>query len=167
MDPLSLAASIAGVIQISGLLISSCYEYGCALSDAPTEQRQLLTEISTLSGLLLGLQFQVNEGSGDQKSNIGVMHDSIMECHIILKDLAAKLESAKLRDIQETKGGARTVVMKRKLGIVAKRALWPLKRKDVMELVNKLERQKATMTMALSTDNLCVEIHLPCQAILL
>ena len=156
MDPLSLTASIAGLVQISGFVISRCYDYGCAVSTAPTEQRELLAEITTLSGLLLGLQSRVNSTSSDisdRTSRIAGMHDVVRECQVILRGIADELDIRNVgEDVQEKQGGRESI--KRKLGIGLNRALWPLKRKETMELVAKLERQKATLTMALSTDTL-------------
>jgi len=148
MDPLSLAAGIAGLVQISGLVISCCYDYGCAVSSAPTEQRQLLTEITTLSGLLIGLQFRANADSSNTSDSTYVMAgmgDTVRECQVMLKEVADRLEGVSV-------GEGERMGTRRKFRMGVKRTVWPLKQKETMELVNRLERQKATLTMALSTD---------------
>ena len=156
MDPLSLATGIAGLIQISGLVISCCYDYGCAVSSAPTEQRQLLTEINTLSGLLIGLQFRVNaDSSNTSDSTYGMagIGDTVMECQVILKEVADRLEGVSVGvEVGESVGEGERMGARRKFRMGIKRAVWPLKKKETIELVDRLERQKATLTMALSTN---------------
>ena len=158
MDPLSLAASIAGLVQIAGLVISCCYDYGCAVSSAPTYQRQLLTEVTTLSGLLIGLQSRVNADSSDTSdSTYGMagMGDTVRECQAILREVANRLDGVSVGvEVGDSVGEGERMGTRRKFRIGFKRALWPLKQKETMELVERLERQKATLTMALSTDTM-------------
>lgn len=158
MDPLSLAASITGLVQIAGIVISRCYDYGCAVSSAPTDQRQLLTEVTTLSGLLIGLQSRVNADSLDTSSStygmVG-MGDTVRECQVILREVANRLDGASVGvEVVDGVGEGERMGTMRKLRIGLKRALWPLKQKETLELVERLERQKATLTMALSTDTM-------------
>lgn len=159
MDPFSLATGIAGLVQISGLVISRCYHYGCAVSSAPAERRQLLAEITTLSGLLIGLQCRVNADSssdtGDNNYGMTGMSDALSECQVILKELADRLDGIGVGgEVGEGVGKGERIGKRKKFGMGVKRALWLLKEKETMELVERLERHKATLTMALNSDTM-------------
>ncbi|KAF2218172.1 hypothetical protein BDZ85DRAFT_208628, partial [Elsinoe ampelina] len=44
-DPLSITASLIAVVQISGTIISFCYEYSQGIKDAPRDVKRILQEV--------------------------------------------------------------------------------------------------------------------------
>ena len=55
-DPLSLAASLAGLLSLTGAIVSNCYRYGCAVRDAPLEIQSLVNELTAVAGVLVGVR---------------------------------------------------------------------------------------------------------------
>ena len=51
MDPLSVTASIIAVIQISGTVISICYDYRNAVKDAAKEVARIIDEVKSLQDI--------------------------------------------------------------------------------------------------------------------
>ena len=51
-DPLSTAASIIAVIQISGTVLSACYRYAALLEDAPQDIQWVINEVGSLKVIL-------------------------------------------------------------------------------------------------------------------
>jgi hypothetical protein len=47
-DPFSVAASIIAVIQITGSLVSLCYDYRSGVNNAPKEMMQVTDEVFSL-----------------------------------------------------------------------------------------------------------------------
>ena len=47
-DPLSAAASIMAVTQISGAVLSACYRYTGAVHDAPADIHCVISEVGSL-----------------------------------------------------------------------------------------------------------------------
>ena len=52
MDPLSTAASIASVIQLSGTVLSACYRYAALLENAPQDIQWVINEVGSLKVIL-------------------------------------------------------------------------------------------------------------------
>ena len=52
MDPVSAAASIIAIIQISGSVISLCYQYISSVKDAHGDITKVLSEVASLKVIL-------------------------------------------------------------------------------------------------------------------
>ena len=52
MDPLSTAASIVSVIQLSGTVLSACYRYAALLENAPQDIQWVINEVGSLKVIL-------------------------------------------------------------------------------------------------------------------
>ena len=52
MDPLSTAASIVSVIQLSGTVLSACYRYAALLENAPQDVQWVINEVGSLKVIL-------------------------------------------------------------------------------------------------------------------
>src|SRR5690348_15276395 len=64
MDPLSVAASLIAVIQVSNLVLLCCYRLRSQLKDADGEISQIITEVEDLSATLNELN-EVLQSTGD------------------------------------------------------------------------------------------------------
>ncbi|KAK2846352.1 hypothetical protein FQN49_005808 [Arthroderma sp. PD_2] len=66
MDPLSIAASVAGLVTLSGVIISKGFKISDRFNNSKKELDALLSEVSNFSGLPVGIQshLQQDESSG-------------------------------------------------------------------------------------------------------
>jgi hypothetical protein len=139
MDGLSVVASLIAVAQISGSVVSLCYEYRNGLQTASKDMKRLVMEVKSLRDLLENLVGLVDQDQPTQKlleavekltQKDGVVND----CKTMLEDLEARL---------------RPVEGWRKVG---QRLVWPFKEQDVMKSVVSIERFKTTISLAISID---------------
>jgi hypothetical protein len=140
MDGLSALASLIAVAQVTGSIVSLCYEYRHGLQAASKDMNRLAKEVKSLRDLLedlIGLidQDQPAEILLESVEKLTQNNGSVDECKVMLEDLEAKLRP---RDGW------------RKLG---QRLIWPLKEQDVMKSVASIERFKATLSLAISMDH--------------
>ncbi|KAK5048507.1 hypothetical protein LTR84_005597 [Exophiala bonariae] len=134
-DPLSIATGVAGVIQLAGLVIGQCYRYGCGVSSAPDEARRLVAEVTSVSGVLVGVQGAVKHGDPS-----GYQFDGLLqELRSLLQKLSTKLQKDS-PDAGLSKG-RRTL----------NRLLWPLRKGETEELVSALERHKNSFSLGLNS----------------
>lgn len=56
MDPLSITASVAGLITLAGVIISKGFQISDRFINTDKELKSLLNEVSSFSGLLVGVQ---------------------------------------------------------------------------------------------------------------
>lgn len=134
-DPFSIATGVAGVIQLAGFVIGQCYRYGCGVSSAPDEARRLVSEVTSVSGVLVGVQGVVKHGNPS-----GYQFESLLqELQSLLQKLSTKLEK-EAPNSGESKG-------KRTL----RRLLWPLRKGETEDLVSALERHKNSLSLGLNS----------------
>jgi len=142
MDPLSIAGSIAGLVAIADIVFSRTYRYAKAVKGAANDIEKLSSEIRSLSGVLHGLSLVVNELEKETiEPNLRLHH--INSCRTTLTKIQRKLER---NDPATTKDG---------LVHAALRSLkWPFSSSETKELLAEIGRHKATIGIALSTDNM-------------
>ncbi|KAI9803377.1 MAG: hypothetical protein M1833_000895 [Piccolia ochrophora] len=139
-DPLSAVTGVAGVINLAGIVLGKCYAYGCAVANAPKEVQRLSEEVTTLSGILMGLQGLMTADTVTGTKWIA-LQASALACAKTLQEILDCLEIA----ASETK--------KNRLGAALSRLAWPLKQKETMVFVERLERQKLSLSVALNSSS--------------
>ncbi|KAL9625855.1 MAG: hypothetical protein Q9160_000175 [Pyrenula sp. 1 TL-2023] len=176
-DPLSISSGIAGLITLSASIVSTCYAYGCAVSDGPSEVQKLIDEIMGLSGVLSAVKALIDRTSNPQFIGPTVItsaglddaystypdllpppppytaHDSPRTDHF--KHLLDPLDGSQ-RVLSEVSGALRAAEIRhepRLAGRIFKRLVWPLKRERTLELVAGVERFKSLYVLALSGTN--------------
>lgn len=134
-DPLSVITGVAGIISLAGAVIGQCYRYGCGVSGAPEEAKRLVSEVTGLSGVLVGVQSLVKQSDlpGYQIAN------SLKECKIVLETLSSNLR--KYSPGSSSSSGKR----------VMNRLLWPLRKTEMEELISTLERHKNSLSLSLDS----------------
>src|SRR5438270_580643 len=104
MDPLSVAASVIAVIQISNAVLLCCYRLRSQIKDADGEISQIITEVEDLSATLNELN-EVLQSTGDSSNledlsineNGGTpgrmtpCQSSLASCEVVLKEISQKL----------------------------------------------------------------------------
>lgn len=134
MDELSAAASIIAVIQLAGQVTSVTYGYISGVKGASKVIGQLLAELGSLSSVLLLLQDYADRARESvalrQLNGTNGVGGPLRECAGDLNELYLKLNHTKLID----------------------KLKWPLREKDVMKQVERLERYKTLFNFALTAD---------------
>lgn len=147
MDPLSLAASIAGLISLTLTVTKTTTDYVSSFRHAPEESVQLAEELSALSGALDALSRFLTSKSADLKtfSSTSTLVSSTSSCRGNLEALQDTLE-----DFIEASGGRRWY----------KRLAWPLKKDDHVKAVSTIQRFTQIFHFSLSIDGWCVSSKL-------
>lgn len=139
-DPLSMCASIIALLQLSAAVATVTCDYLGKAKDAQKDITRIRGELSNLDTVLLTLQALLEDESGTAKSRLPTLellgrNNALGECKTILTKLIKRLEEP--------------VKTWRKL---QKQLMWPLKEKDVTEILDALDRHKATINFALNVD---------------
>ncbi|KAF8544656.1 NACHT and WD40 domain protein [Trichophaea hybrida] len=138
MDPLSGAASVIAVFQISKEVLTLCGKYVKDAKDAKDDIDRLCNEITALCDLLNRVNDLTN---GPDAAKFPALRDltmTISQCSSELTNLKTRLDP-----------GNRQRVMKR-FGLRALK--WPFKTEDINKCIASLERSKTTINLALSAD---------------
>jgi hypothetical protein len=141
-DPLSIAASIAGLAALAGKVCKTLIDYGKAVKDGRLDVSILMTELRVLSGMLtnLGLLAASLEASNSNHSFFGKFQ--LDQLKSMVEELDEKLTKA-----ESNFEASKTKSMIQKLK-------WPFSKDDMMKLVEVVRAQKATINLALSADTL-------------
>lgn len=139
-DPLSVSASIAGLVTLADIVFRRTYRYVKAVKKAPKEISALSTEIGALYGVLNNLQlvsFQLEHEKADPTTRT----HHIDSCRRTLE----RIESILDRDDSNSLRDDRLEDLKRRLR-------WPFKSSEVKDMIAEIERHKSTLGLALNVD---------------
>lgn len=143
-DPLSIAASIAGLLSLAGSIIPKGYALCSKIKRRAEDVRILMNEVTGLSGLLFGLQAHVtSEASGPNSPTLNGLlgnngtswKDVARDCRRLLSEIASLLD-----DISKEKP-ARLLIHK---DFITDRA---------GELVSRVERYKTFFILCFQVEN--------------
>lgn len=149
MDPLSLSCNVVAVLTVTSKLLTTGYSYGNAVKDFPESLRELVGELSTLSGILHALMavMELPENSSavaatrpDPSTIARAMTVPLEDCRKMLVNMVADLKV-----YQKSESRVKKVI---------KRLSWPLKESETKAWVEKIGRYKSTFTLGLSADEL-------------
>ncbi|KIX08660.1 uncharacterized protein Z518_03317 [Rhinocladiella mackenziei CBS 650.93] len=146
MDPLSLAASIVAVLQLTSTLTSYINE----VRNATAEQAKVAVEASNLYGLLTTLRFRVQEARSDdpwfnQVKLLGSKNGPLDQFKDTLEIMVNEVLSFRKRD-------------------QIKSALsWKFTKKEVGNAVARMERLKSLISCALTNDLMYVQLLRGCE----
>jgi hypothetical protein len=153
MDPLSLSASIAGLISLTIEVTKIISEYRSGFKNAPKEASELSTEVAALHHVLeTVLEILINEYSNseditfDEKNILFSIVDACEEHMNTIHTKMAKLQAA-------IKGAA-------KFPILMARLKWPFEREDCHQSIQIIHRYVQTLQVLLIASNRYVPLHL-------
>jgi hypothetical protein len=151
MDPLSVTASLIAILQISGTVISTLYEYRKGVKYASKDAAKIIEELNSLRGVLECLlsaaenEELVTEGLSRLSTfrQLAKPNGELERCKVDLLALNAELQP---------ESGWKAL---------RQALIWPLKETDVKNTLDNIQRYKSTLHFALSTDQAVVtlEIH--------
>ncbi|OTB08970.1 hypothetical protein M426DRAFT_130023 [Hypoxylon sp. CI-4A] len=142
-DPLSVSASIAGVIALADLTFKLVYKYARGVKDAKGDIESLADEINGLSSVLRTLEAiaGVLESEGDAFDPSLRLH-YLHHCRKTLDKIEKRVRVGINR------------LAKSKISAVAMQLKWPFSSSETQNLLTELARHKETITMALSADTM-------------
>lgn len=143
-EPLSLIASLIAVAQISGDIVSLCYNYRKCLKDASKQIIMLTDEVKSLRDVLENLINIVDQEAPESPqlamiSRLAVKDGPLTETLRELEALQSKLEPV----------SSRRAFMKM--------LKWPLEEQEVTKVLARINRWKTTFILALTTEHLYVK----------
>ena len=139
-DPLSVSASIAGLVTLADIVFRRTYKYVKAVKKAPKEISALSDEINSLYGVLRRLQL-VSRELEDETFDTSTRIHHVQSCFETLENVESILD----KDDTSSLHDQRLETFKRKLR-------WPFTSSEVKHLIAEIERHKATLGLALNVD---------------
>jgi ankyrin repeat domain-containing protein 50 len=143
-DPLSLTASLIAIAQISGSIISLCYDYRRGFKGAQKEVVQIFRETQSLRNVIEQLIQLLDK---DDKDDVGGKVHLPSLRNMSLSDGAF---SEFQNDLKKLEDRLRNPVTKwQRLG---DQLLWPLRERDVKEALGSIHRIKGIVEFGLIAD---------------
>jgi hypothetical protein len=142
-DPLSAAASIAGLIALASEVVKACYRcYGFqkAVLHASESFKKVIEELQLLRKVLLDLEDVYNRRTHELPSVTGIMKE-LLDCKVELENFRDKL-----------------VLKTGELGVVDK-LKWPRKEKEVASFIGRLQGFCSIFSAAQLSDNLRISMQ--------
>ena len=140
MDPLSVAASVFAVIQISSKVIKLCYDYQEEAKNASKDASRITSEVSSLQDVLHPLFKLATEEEQKGSSRLPTLNKLTQPDGPLTKCMA-QLEVL-LEALKQASG----------LKALGKALKWPFKEKEVNVSLESIRAFKATLNLALSVD---------------
>ena len=139
MDPLSISASIAALLQVTSTVI----RYLSDVQDGPKELHQIRIEICSVLSLLTQLQVQLDQAQPDDPftstlRSFNVPHGPFAQFYSALGSIASKLAPVQ------------------KWNKLGKALRWPFEKEEIRTISNMIERQKVLFTLARQNDHIAL-----------
>jgi len=141
-DPLSMAASLITVVQISGQVISYCYDYRQGLKNASKDLLRVTAEVTSLRNVLESLVVLVDNERNISNNFLPMLTDVMLTnglldvCQRDLRSLIEKIE----KPVSEWKA-------------LGRRLIWPLHEKEITRTLESVHRTRSVLETALMVDN--------------
>ncbi|KAI0383992.1 ankyrin [Hypomontagnella monticulosa] len=136
-DPLSISASIAGLVTLADIVFFRCMKYAKSMKNAADETQKLAKEINTLSGALHCLSRLAHSFDNEPISNSAFRMHHIDECNDTLLRMKKELDDFDKNSLR-------------------KRVLWPFSSRRVNELLEDITRHREIVSSALSATSMDV-----------
>ena len=139
-DPLSISASIAGLVTFTDAVFRRTFNYVKAVKGAPNELSALITAIGALSGILHNLSLIASQLEGEsfdstiQANHIHSCLQTVDKIRSILDKFDSSIEGHSMKTM--------------------KRLKWPFSGTEIKDLCTEIEGHKTTLSLALTTDGL-------------
>ncbi len=145
MDPLSISASIAGLIMITNSIVTNGFNDLSEYKQSDETIQNLFHEVNLLFGTLHSLQNVAKRLESDSANQSAAEHSArihrINACDNVLRKIETQLDC-----IAAKKNKSRDRIKQR--------ALWPLSKAETKDLLAQVERQKTALSLALSVDEM-------------
>ncbi|KAI5847263.1 hypothetical protein DFP73DRAFT_374719 [Morchella snyderi] len=143
-EPLSFAASIIAIVQAtqaaSQALIAIRTYYG-DIKNAPETARKLAAEIKSLEEIINQMKIYGEENK--QSTAIQNLEGNLTDCSKLLEDLQIMLYTARKGNVS-------------KLGKVWRRLKQAFNKKDIADIISKIQNYKKTFSLGLAVENISI-----------
>jgi len=158
MDGLSAAASIIAVIDLAAKAATTIYSYSVSAKDCPDSVQHLQRELNAVKGILNELKTlaeRLDRERCEAKPDLLSSHlfgedEELAQCQKTVQQLLDGLE-----------GDWRVKLEKEWRVKLGRRLRWPIEEKNIMSFITQLERYKATFSLSLLADSMCVSRRCP------
>ena len=141
-DPLTISASIAGLVSLADMVFGRIYKYVKAVKNASREMATLSSEVGALYGILSSLRLISDQLESD------IFEPTTRPFHIhSCQQTLERVKSILDRDDAASLHDQPLQTLKRKLR-------WPFTSSEVKDLVIEIERHKTTLGLALNVDGM-------------
>ena len=139
---MEVAASIFAVVQLADRVLSLCGNYLQSARSAKDDIERVSVEVGTLKSVLERADQMVNDEIMKEYMSDSLRQELekiITSCQLTLKNLDSKLNH------NQQESGIRKLLRLSALK-------WPFKSKEVMNIIQELDRHKGTITLTLQLD---------------
>ena len=141
-DPLSIAASVAGLVGLVGTVSKTVFQFFTSIIDAPDSARHLVSSLSALN-LALG-QIQQNLVNPDFVSETGdedvkALMECLTNCTVVFSELEKKVTDSGLGSAHQGR-----------LSRTWKSVEWSFMDDDLENMLKRVEAEKATLQLLTS-----------------
>ena len=158
MDPLSISASVAGLVGLISAIISQGYSLVYASKGQSKEIEALLREVSGFGGVLLGLQAHIEESIGSP-ALILLLSSLLRDEEPRGSETPARHRKSPLSECKSLLTQVEELLTKLKKTNPISRALkWEALSRDLAGLSSKIEHYKATFILCFSLENRFVPV---------
>lgn len=141
-DPLSISASIAGLIALADSVFRRTFNYIKSVKEAPKEIAALSSEIGALYGILNHVHLIACQLEGEK-------FDSAIQVHYIHSCFQTFEKIKTMLDKYDTLN-----IDRRSVDAMKRRLTWPFTVSEAKNLIAEVERHKATLGLALTADGM-------------
>lgn len=148
MDGISAAASVMAVLQISESVISACYQYYKTARGARKDILEVISMVKDLKGTLDTIHFLLDDDDDAEDPRLPLLNSldrSFTACQEAIRDIANQL------GIDLATDSAENIKIN-----FRKKATWPWKEKEVVKILQSLEKYNTIFILALSGETLKV-----------
>ncbi|KAF4472043.1 Ankyrin repeat [Fusarium albosuccineum] len=143
-DPLSMAASIAGIISLADALYRHVYKFARAAIGAKEDVQLLANEVNAFSGVLRTLEALANElETSGQAFEPALQVDHLTQCRGLFEKIQARVMKA-----------ADNFNSRSRLEGIARQLKWPFSASETRGLLQQLSRCKDSISLATSADTM-------------
>lgn len=143
-EPLSLAASLAGLVSLSDTVFRHVYKYAKGVMGSTEEIKKIAQELQSFTGTLRSVQVLAQSLEED-----GDTYDPAIRVHHVYycEQTLTKIHDRMKRASQKAgKGKSRDGLMQQ--------LKWPFSKTETQELLEELERHKSSMNLGIGTDSM-------------
>ena len=142
------ATAIVSLIQVTEHVVLRIYRYIKHVKKADQEIRQLSATVTSLLGIVHGIELAVRELDSHSRDHV-LQSEDLVACKNTISQLNLKLSAF----VDTTQPGQSSPKIHRKWK-------WPFSTSETVELNLKLEAHKSALSLSLATDNLCAILRL-------
>jgi len=140
-DPLSVSASISGLVMAAVLIAQRIYKYVKAVKESKDDIQALSSEVTTLSGILKSLQLAAEELERQEYETSTRVHN-VFYCQQTLDKLSAHLKKHEPADPNKDELS------------LSQKLRWPFTKSETKGLVAEVKRHQDTLKLALNADSI-------------